>query len=480
MLAVRKLKNGRACGSDEILAEFWQEMMDANGTGTDALTELVQQCWNGKCVPEGWRFSKVALIYKKGSAEDCNNYRPISLVNIAYKVYAIVLLGRLKRAGAEERLWPSQFGFRRGASTTHALHVVRRRLEAAWAHRCGSLLLVALDWSKAFDSISPERLVKALIRFGVPHQMIEAIQNIYSTRVFAVTECGQTSNTLRQDFGISQGCPLSPFLFVIVMTVLMRDATCQLDPDALAAYQAGELSDVVFTDDTLIMGVNAPFVEQFIAAIERTGREYGLSLHWGKVQLVKVRNNATVAAPDGKPFDPVDSMVYLGSLVHKDGRASAELSRRIGMCGALFRLARQIWAHTYISMQRKLQIFNALITSKLLYGLTAIWLGIAQQRKLDGFHCRCLRRIGKIPPAFISRISKASVLAKFKQEPLSTTIVNNQLSFLHKVAASPASCPLRKVTFHRKGLVPLTAAYVRRVGRPRHTWAEQLLSKRYI
>ena len=71
--------------------------------------------------------------------------------------------------------------------------------------------------------------------------MLAAIQNIYTDRRFRVREEGVESAERYQKAGISQGCPLSPFLFGMVMTVLMTDARDMLSKEAKEAVGRNEL-----------------------------------------------------------------------------------------------------------------------------------------------------------------------------------------------------------------------------------------------
>ena len=96
---------------------------------------------------------------------------------------------------------------------------------------------------------------------------------------------------------------------------------------------------------------------------------------------------------NGEAMPESDSIIYLGGLVSNDGRVDSELSRRIGSASAEFRKVKQVWNHANLSRQRKLEIFQAFVISRLQYGLCTSWLVKTQQRRLDGFHARCLRRI---------------------------------------------------------------------------------------
>ena len=215
IIAAKSLRNKRASGHDGLPAEFWKAMCRE---GTPACKWAVLFCnrvWQHVNVPEAWHNGLVTPIFKKGDEGSCENYRPISLLAVGYKLFASILLRRLRRAGAEDRIWTTQMGFRSNRGTGDAIFVARRLIEHAWATHDGSLLLLSLDWAKAFESVAPGALVKALQGFRIPTHFCRVVQAVYSHRRVD----GQMSTTRCQEHGISQGCPLSPFLFSMLMTV---------------------------------------------------------------------------------------------------------------------------------------------------------------------------------------------------------------------------------------------------------------------
>ena len=475
--AVRALKLKRA--AVQVPAEFLRGLLQAEAIDESCwLVKLFQLCWETKTTPTSWHIATVIPVFKKGNPAECDNYRPISLVSVLYKVYATILLRRLKAAGAEGKLWDRQFGFRSKRSTDDALFIVRRRVEQAVAARGGSSMILALDWRKAFDSISPERLLWALRRFGLNEPMLLAVRDIYTGRVFKVADSGNLSDEHPQRAGISQGCPLSPFLFGMVMTVLMTDARAMLSTAAQTAIANDELEDVLYADDTLLIGRSGRHIEEYMAAVERSGLDYGLQIHWGKVNLVSIGHQAAVRSPEGKDVKPQPSMLYLGSTIHMDGKFGPELSRKIGLAHAEFRSLQQVWRSPTVAKDTKLKLFDAYIVSKLRYGVSSAWLLKSDLRRLDGFQARCLRTLLGVRPAYFSRISNEQVRAKAGQEALSETVHRLQLKLLADVLNQPARRTMRDAAFVRGSETPLTAAYVRKVGRPRHNWAEQVLELR--
>ena len=167
--------------------------------------------------------------------------------------------------------------------------------------------------------------------------------------------------------------------------------------------------------------------------------------------------------------------MYLGSTIHSSGRFGCEVARKIGAATADFHALDKVWKHSCISRARKLELYASLIESKLRYALSSAWLLKADLRRLDGFQARCLRKILGVQHSFTSRVSNASVLQQSGRRALSELVKDGQIGLMQRVLVSPQKQVLREVAFHKGTLIPETAYYVRRVGRPRQNWTEQVL-----
>ena len=469
---LKRLRAEKASGEDSVAPEFFKALL----SDTEALREVLgfcNLCWRTKQVPTSWHAARVRMIFKKGDPAERGNYRPISVLNLGYKVFAALLLHRLKCGGVERFICPTQFGFKAGMGTADALFILRRLLERTWNSKTDGLVLLALDWAKAFDAISPDGLKNALRRFGLPQAFLEMIDAIYSSRSFFVSECGATSSQHPQHYGISQGCPLSPYLFVVLMSVLMTDAQEKLKRDHGIDLPKDSVSELLYADDTLLVGTCAGPMQKYLDCIVDIGAEYGLCLNWKKVELMSAGVAADIAGPDGKRLEPKISIVYLGSSVAMDGHIESELARRIGMAQAELVALQKVWRHTSLSKAEKYDIYRAVVISRLMYGLQVAWLGKASLRKLDGFNARCLRKMMGIPPAYHSRVSNKAVLDRMGARSLSKLLLEQQLGYLGTLARRPPECPARSGIFDA-GLI-LKADFKRRVGRPRMEWAPELL-----
>ena len=474
--ALQRMRSGKAAKPDDIPAEMLKALADEPGQ-LDWLLDFCNECWAQKHLPDDWLVAMVALIYKKGDPAICDNYRPICLISVASKAFAAMLKQRLVDSGIDERIWPSQFGFRGGRSTEDAIFVARRQIELARAQRSGGTTLVALDWKKAFDSIHVGSMLDALRRLGIPEDFRSMVESMMAPRKFIVRECNTTSTPKEQKSGISQGCTLSPLLFILVMTVLLHDAVESLSREAQDAYKSGALSDCVYADDTLLFGVSSCHLNEYLKAITVAGARYGMELHWNKFQVLPVQVGSEIEAADGTQLQCTTRMQYLGAHLAADGDMNHELGRKIAFAKHDFQVLRKLWSHSSLTWPRKLYIYNSLIESRLFYSLASVCLTKAQQRRLDGFQNKFLCYIIGVKPEWLSRVSNAEVLSRTGHTPASKALLYRQLQMFGKILRSQSPSPLRDSAFIPGTMIPTTDRYVRRVGRPCKEFVKEMIQQ---
>ena len=145
-------------------------------------------------------------IHKKGSRD---NYRGIALLSTPSKVFAKVILNRLK-PWAEAHLCENQCGFRSGRSCADHLFTLRILMEKAREfHR--PLYMCFIDLKKAYDSLSREALWRILATsFNLPHKVLSIVQALHKDSVASVRAYGKTSREFSISAGVRQGCILAP------------------------------------------------------------------------------------------------------------------------------------------------------------------------------------------------------------------------------------------------------------------------------
>ena len=163
------------------------------------------------------------------------------------------------------------------------------------------MTLVPLDWEKAFDKINQSKLLQVLRRLKTPPNMLRLVTHMYAHPKFGITTEGISSRYRRQESGIRQGCPLSPFLFVLLMGALFQDLKSKLNtPKQLEPIKGTRYAEVLYADDTLIFGTHTQSINNFLNAIQRESSYYNLNLNHGKfINLTLHQRQSTVTYLDG-------------------------------------------------------------------------------------------------------------------------------------------------------------------------------------
>ena len=116
----------------------------------------------------------------------------------------------------------------------------------------------------------------------------------------------------------------------------MHDAVDMLTPAAREAYTNGDLADLAFADDTLLVGVSRDHLAEYLAAVAAAGQRYGLSLHYDKFQLLTVRCSENLTMPDGQHLEAKDEMAYLGTVLGQTGTIQMSSRDALVVLGVAF------------------------------------------------------------------------------------------------------------------------------------------------
>ena len=105
-------------------------------------------------------------------------------------------------------------------------------------------------------------MCSALLRFGLPPAVVEMVSGMYSSRFVNMRDHAGESSVRRQNAGIAQGCPLSPYIFIIVQSVMLHDVFSSLDLLAEPDYIVTR--DVLYADDTLLVSRHVPNLQAML------------------------------------------------------------------------------------------------------------------------------------------------------------------------------------------------------------------------
>lgn len=333
-------------------------------------------------------------IPKISKPKDVNDYRRISLCNVAYKPYAKWIKERLHEFIGDPGL--HQAAFTQGRSTEDHIYVTKRILEEFW-NGGKRLLVAALDIRKAFDNIKIETLKDILVEKGVPSHLIDRVLLCVIEDRTKVKWLDQLSEEVSKRKGIKQGCPLSPYLFNIIMQSVL-EKVCKIVPE-INMLNKGTLKlpiILAFADDILVITDKKETLERIMAALEKHLREVGLEINHDKSQILVrdpyEKKNMEISL-NGKIYKISDCVKYLGiSLTRTLNRPATARAR----CINALKTAKMV-----IEFCKKFKppwdigrlIYNTVIAPAILYGTKVATLTKRSRMQLDKYEKLIIREI---------------------------------------------------------------------------------------
>ena len=466
MAAIRQMSNGKAPGPDMIPAEIYKE---GGPVLSGKLLCLLQTIWETETVPQNLKDASIIHLYKrKGNRQACDNHRGISLLSIAGKILARILLNRLN-VHLEQGLLPeSQCGFRKERGTIDMVFAARQLQEKCQEQNL-DLYSIFIDLTKAFDSVSRDGLWKIMAKFGCPRKFIAMVRQFHDGMQARVQDNGEMSEPFPVTNGVKQGCVLAPTLFSLMFTAMLSDAfrdgpegvDIRYRTDgglfnlrrlkAKTKVRSDTIHDLLFADDCALNAGSEADLKHSVEKFSSACSNFGLTISTKKTEVLYqpapgkpyVEPNISI---NGEKINTVNRFTYLGSTLSQGVVIDDEVNLRISKASATFgSLYKNVWNRRGISTQTKIKVYRAVVLPTLLYACETWTVYQRHAKLLNHFHTKSLRKILNIK--WQDKIPDFEVLARAGLPSIHTSLMQSQLRWAGHVIRMP-DCRLPKRLFY--------------------------------
>ena len=453
---ISKLKNNKACGIDYVINEFIKNSPEKM---VEVLVKLFNLVLETGLIPTDWTIGIIKPLYKnKGSPDNPDNYRGITLLSCIGKCFTAVINARLtKYLDALGYIGEEQAGFREGYSTLDHIFVLYSII-SLYQQKNKKVYCAFIDYKKAFDLIDRSSLWAKLISYNINGKLITVIYNLYANAKSCVLNNDAKSNYFNCNIGVRQGENLSPLLFAIYLndfdyfisrkyaglSQLSHEFKHFLSDDDVEVYL--NIFSLLYADDTIVLAENAYELQKALSAVYDYCNEWHLTVNTSKTKVVifskgKVRRHPIFRFGENT-IDVVDDYVYLGCMFNYNNKFDKTKSKQINQANrAMFSLLSKV-KKLDLPVDIVLELFHQLVTPILLYGCE-IW-GVEECKKIDTFYMKFCKHLLKVN----KNTSNCKVLGELGSKNLRQVIDNRLLNFwlrLKNGKSSKLSCTMYKL-----------------------------------
>ena len=287
--AIKGLTYGKAPGGDGIPAEVWKY---GGANLSNRLHGWIIKVWEEGHVPHAWKDANIVTIYKNGERTEWGNYRGLSLLSAAGKIFARILLNRLSRHITPDVVPEKQCGFCSNRNTVDMIFCLRQ-LQQKCIEQDRPLYIIFVDFTKAFDTVGRTGLWQLLRKYGCPEKFTTMIESLHTGMIVNVRK---VSDTFAITNGVKQGCVLAPMLFSIFLSAMLEEAFRDMgDGIYIQSRQNADLFTVahfraktkttnilvreLFEDDIALIAHSAEEIQRIVDGFANASSKLGLKIN---------------------------------------------------------------------------------------------------------------------------------------------------------------------------------------------------------
>ena len=367
--ALKALKNNKAPGPDGFSAEFYKKFWDELG---HLFLDYINYCHTKGHLTTTLLEGTITCLPKGGKARNLiKNWRPISLLNTAYKLTSTCITNRL-RPLLKTLISPEQKGFLEGRTINDSTRLMCDIINGCHDNQIDGLILL-VDFEKAFDSISWAFINDSLKKFNFGKNFITWINMFQIGSTSKITLNGHFSSPFPLQRGCRQGDPISPYLFILCAEFLTLALKENTELEGIKILEK-EHKICLYADDTSI----------FMRASEKNLRICLETLHWFylrsglkiNIKKTKVIRIGTIRESDRRyckenNLDWVSSFISLGityDVLNMSNITKINIDDKIPQIKQLI----QNWSNRNITPIGRVTVCKSLIISKITHILMSL------------------------------------------------------------------------------------------------------------
>ena len=289
---VKDMAKNKAPGLDGLAIEVYIAVWDIVGAH---LLEAYQKVFDDNCMYSDAMCGVLNLIPKQGrDVRYLKNLRPITLLNVDYKIIEKVIANRIQSV-LPEIIHPDQSGFMK---ERRAALVIRKVLDMITLCKRKNLdaLLICLDYMKAFDRVEFVSIKGSLEMFGFPEFITKWIGILYDNFKIQIQNSGFLSKEISITRSVHQGGCSSAFLFIILVEAL---AIAVREDEKIYGIQTEQMAHKInmFADDTsLFSEFDQNQLNNIMDKLEWFNEQSGLLINYDKTVLYRIGSIADAEA----------------------------------------------------------------------------------------------------------------------------------------------------------------------------------------
>ena len=226
------------------------------------------------------------------------NWRPLSLLNIDYKILAKCFANTIKKH-IDNIVHTDQTGFIKGRFIRVNINKILSIMEHCESNNIEAMI-VNIDFVKAFDSIEWSHLNRTLAFFNFGNNIRYWIKTLYKKSISKLLNNGWISAPIFHSRGLRQGSPLSSILFILVEETLANKIITNVDIKGISVNnQEHEICQYADDTNSLIM-FEETSLKNLIMTLEKFENISGLKVNTEKTEIMKIgsaRHNTNTFLP---------------------------------------------------------------------------------------------------------------------------------------------------------------------------------------